>query len=200
LPFNVSGALEYPGEVVRSFVAVHINDAVRQALAEAQAALRKAGARVGWVAPENIHLTLAFLGDIPGERVPAIAGGLDEIAGRVHPFSFEVGGLGFFGGRRPKVIWAGVGEGGEALVQLQKDVATLLRRLEIPIEERPFHPHLTLGRARSSKGAEALTAAVNALRDARFGRVESKSVCLMRSVLRPRGPIYSVLHEAVLKA
>jgi RNA 2',3'-cyclic 3'-phosphodiesterase len=186
-------------DMVRAFVAVAISDDVRRRLAEEQARLRRTGARVSWVAPENIHLTLAFLGDVFPERIAGIGAALTRIGAATVPFEFAVAGLGYFGSQRsPRVIWAGITEGAEALGVLQQRVDRALRELDFTLEDRPFKPHLTFGRVRAPGGADELAARIDAARDVACGTVAVDRVLLMRSELRPAGPIYTVLHDAPL--
>ena len=188
------------GEIpLRSFVAIRLADAVRNALAAAQARHRESGAHVGWVPAGNIHLTLAFLGSVPAEMVESIGRSLDEVGAGTAPFPLRLAGVGWFGGQRPKVIWVGAGgEGAPALAALQAEVACRVADLGFAIEEREFHAHFTLGRVRSSRHAHELTTAVEEFRDANFGDVRVQSVSLMRSQLLPQGPLYSSLHESPL--
>lgn len=184
---------------VRAFIAVKLEADVRQALAEVQTKLKRSGAHVGWVQPENIHLTLVFLGNIGSNGIPGLSSGLDGISARKAPFSLEVNGIGSFGGKRPKVVWAGVeGSGMAALNVLQAEVAALVTSQGFVLEERAFHSHLTLGRVRSPRGAAELVSAMEAVKDIRFGTIAVRSVYLMRSQLQPQGPVYSVIHESPL--
>jgi 2'-5' RNA ligase len=184
---------------VRAFVAIEIGEDVRRRLAEAQDRLRRASAHVAWVPPQNIHVSLAFLGDIPRETiVPKVAAALDKAAGPVSPFGFDVAELGTFGSRRsPRVIWAGV-HGEEPLKALHGRVYAALAVLGLRLDEREFAPHLTLGRVRSPRGVEDLMKAIAALGQPAFGRVETTRVLLMRSTLLPSGAEYAVLHESPL--
>jgi len=185
---------------VRVFVAVVLGDTVRAALAEAIRLLRKTHPRVKWVAPENIHLTLAFLGEVPVERVEEIGSALEGVAAVSGAFSCAVKGVGWFGSpRSPRVVWAGIPED-PALMRLQADVAGALRQLGFTPEDRPFHPHLTMGRVKFSQDAIGLTEILREKRDTDFGAMPVERVLVMRSELRPQGPVYSVLREAVLPA
>jgi RNA 2',3'-cyclic 3'-phosphodiesterase len=187
------------GDLVRAFVAVAIDDAARGRLADAQERLRKRGVRIGWVAPANIHVTLAFLGDIPPAQADAVSAVLDGAAARTAPFAMAVAGLGWFGSRRaPRVVWAGVTAGADALVRLQARVAAGLGGLGLPLEARPFTPHLTLARVRPGQDSAGLADLLDDFRDAVFGTVAADRVLLMRSELQPRGPVYAVLHAAAL--
>ena len=185
---------------VRAFVAIEISDEVRTALVKAQQSLKRRDAHVGWVAPANVHLTLAFLGNVEPGKLQAIGGELDLIGADTPAFSFEVKGIGSFGGRRPKVVWAGVEEGSVQIEAVQKRVDTALRSLGFVLEDRPFLSHLTLGRVRSSRGSDALVEGIADWESSEFGRCGAARILLMRSQLRPEGPTYSVLHESPLRA
>ena len=187
-------------DFVRAFIAVAIGEDVRQALAGAQARLKSSRAHVGWVAPDHIHLTLAFLGETPASRLPELRAGLDTIATETLPFGFAVQDLGSFGGNRPRVVWAGVVlEDAAPLSALQGRVVAMLKTMGLPTEDREFHAHLTLGRTRSSRGSEELVRYLAEFKGRAFGRVDVSQILLMRSQLRPEGPVYSVLHSAALR-
>jgi 2'-5' RNA ligase len=186
-------------DMVRAFVAVEISDAVRQRLADEQARLGKSRARVSWVAPEKIHLTLAFLGDVLPEQAQTIGPALDGVGAQTAPLSYTVAGLGYFGSNRsPRVVWAGITKGADRLGVLQQRVGAALRALGFALESRPFRPHLTLGRVRSSREAAELAALIDSASDAPCGVVPVDRVLLMRSELRPQGAVYSVLHVSPL--
>lgn len=187
------------GEVLRTFVALEIGEDVRASLRAAQERLKAAGASVSWVPVGNIHLTLVFLGHIFESRVAALAEGLDQVAGKFEPFAFEVTGLGVFGSaRHPRVIWAGV-QAPPVLEALQREVAGVATSLGIALDDRPFRPHLTLGRVRGPQNLGALTSAFAAIKNTPHGSVRVGRLLLMRSQLDPRGARYSVLHESRLK-
>ncbi len=183
---------------MRVFVAVKINDEIRRRLGEVQQTLRRIDAHVGWVRPENVHLTLAFLGDIPRDALAPLFGGLDGLARERQPFVVEARGVGAFGGRRPKVIWVGVGDPSGALSDVQRRVAALCSELGLWVEEREFRPHLTIGRARSSRGGAALAKAMEPFAEADFGPVEIRDVHVMRSELLAGGPRHTELNRSPL--
>jgi 2'-5' RNA ligase len=182
--------------MVRLFVALEIAEDVRARLAERQERLRRTHAHVAWVAPGNLHVSLAFLGNVGRELVPLVSLVLDDCAAACPGFSLSVGGVGWFGSARsPRVLWAGVAAH-PAIMRLQEAVAQGLRQLGLKIEDRPFKPHITLGRVRSARGRAELVAAARELADAEAGTVACSRVVLMRSELRPDGAVYSVLHAA----
>jgi RNA 2',3'-cyclic 3'-phosphodiesterase len=184
---------------MRLFVAVDIPAEVRQGLASLQDRLRHAQADVSWVRPENIHVTLKFLGETDEKRLPSIREALAGVARTGAPFSMEVVGVGSFGGRVPRVVWVGVRDGAQPLTDLARQVERVLARLGFPKEKREFTAHLTLGRVRSPRNAQGLLAAVQEVREERFGTIAAKAFELVQSELRPSGSVYTTLERFSLR-
>ncbi len=134
---------------MRAFVAVFPPLEVREALAGAARELRVAG-EVRWIRPENLHLTLKFLGDVVPEDAPdRIAEVLGPLRLRHGPFEARISGFGGFpSARRARIVWAGIGGGSAPLRALALDVESSLEPLGFERENRAYVPHLTLGRAR----------------------------------------------------
>lgn len=152
-----------------------------------------------WVAAENLHLTLKFLGGVDEARVPAVIDALRAAVAGHRPFEIEVTGLGAFpSAARPRVLWAGVTTGHEAMTTLADAVETALARLGFPREDRAFSPHITFARIREQRRAPALAEALSIAATQRFGRVTVREVTLMRSDLSPRGARYTPLASAPL--
>lgn len=185
---------------LRAFVAIEIGEDVRRALGDLQERARRSGARVGWVAPQNIHLTVLFLGDIFPPQARGLAGALDEMAASLPSFECEAAGTGFFGSARsPRVLWAGV-RGAEAeLADVHARSRVAASRLGIRTEDRAFAPHLTLGRVRSGQRVGELTSAWASATNTRFGLVRVERLLLMQSHLEHQGVRYSILHASALK-
>ena len=193
---NPSAEKPDDGPFVRAFVAVELDEPSRQALAAALDRLRKTEAHVAWVPARNLHVSLVFLGDTPRTLVETIGLALDEAAVAVAPFSYEVADVGTFGNpRAPRVIWAGVAPC-PPLMTLQSRMAASFKALGLPLDEREFRPHVTLGRVRSPRGADRLKRALSEVAGQRFGQVRADSVALMRSRLAPGGAEYTLLHRA----
>jgi 2'-5' RNA ligase len=187
-------------EVGRLFLALEIDDAVRSRIAAVQQALRSLPCRVAWVPPENIHLTVAFLGDVFLTEVPALAAALDGAARAVGSFTLNIQGLGTFGPPRvPRVVWAGVAAPPRELFALHQAAADVLERAGMRVEDRPFAPHLTLGRVKSARGAGALTSHLASIKNTAFGNVRMVRLLLMCSHLELPRAKYSVLHASSLK-
>ena len=181
-------------ERVRSFVAILLSEEVRAAVAAEIARLRPLAPRVSWISPPNLHLTLKFLGEVPSEALEQAKEGLAEAVAGAAPFGLHFGGLGAFPGMaRPRVLWVGIDEGGQAAQALQARVDAALTRRGFAREERPYSPHLTIGRVREPRGLARLQQAM--VQDARtdFGRLEVGRLSLMRSDLSPAGTRYTEL-------
>ena len=133
---------------MRLFVAVFPPPEVRETLVRAARALT-AGGNVRLTVPENVHLTLKFLGDVAETDLEPVKEALEPLCGEREPFEATTSGFGAFPSeRRARVLWAGVGGGSEELAALARDVDAALQPLGFAREDRPYVPHITLGRAR----------------------------------------------------
>jgi 2'-5' RNA ligase len=181
---------------IRSFIAIEIPPPLKARMEEIQRELRGTDADVKWVRPEAIHLTLKFLGPIRQEDVERISRALAPIVSGGESFEVRVKGLGCFPHpRSPRVVWLGVDRGREALARLQGGIERKTAELSFPPEDRPFSPHLTLGRVRSPRGRTGLAQALERHRDAEIGSFQAREVILFRSELRPSGAVYTKLSE-----
>jgi RNA 2',3'-cyclic 3'-phosphodiesterase len=183
---------------MRAFLAIAVNDAVRAELARMQQTLGRTPAKVKWVEPANLHLTMQFLGEIDTAQADAVAAAMAGAAEGFEPFACRIEGLGCFPPNGlPRVVWAGVGQGAEAILRLH---AALEQRL-VPLgfeAERRFVPHVTLGRVKSPRGAGELAAAVERQRPAAFGACRVEAVMLYRSELTPQGAVYHKVAKQTL--
>jgi 2'-5' RNA ligase len=185
-------------ERVRAFVAVDVGDTVREEVARVQAALRGAAPGARWTAPELCHVTLTFLGSVELESLPAITAACRGAADENAPFELTFSGLGAFPRwRGARVLWMGVGPGLDRLRRLQASVERALLPLGFAPEPRGFSPHLTLARFKQPPD-RSLAAAAGAYQGLPFGCVRVGDVRLMRSDLRPGGPVYTVLESLPL--
>ena len=188
-------------ELIRAFIAAEISPEVRDHLTAAQAVLKRLPCRIGWVAPHNIHLTLIFLGDIFSDRLADVTTIMDTAATAAKPVHGEARSLGIFGNpRHPRVIWAGLTGNLEPLLKVQAEMTTALKTRGFYLEDRPFSPHLTLGRFRAAKGAAELGEALGKYRETTFGCFTVDRLMLMRSRLTSNGPAYETLHQAEFPA
>lgn len=184
---------------VRVFIAVDVPGALQGKLGAVVDGLRHLPGDVRWVSAPHLHFTLRFLGEIPLERVAPVGEAVQEVASRHSEFALTVAGLGLFPERgAPRVVWLGIREGRAELSALHSDLEMALERLGFAKEERPFAPHLTLGRLRGAPPGPWREAAL-AFGDEPLLSFRVKEVRVMRSELTRRGPIYSVLSASPLK-
>ena len=182
---------------VRCFVAVLLPDRVRAGLAAVSAELRGRAPGLVWVQADNLHLTLRFLGEVEPATLERVREAVTVAAAAVAPFTVTLGGLGGFPpGRAPRVVWAGVVVGDAGLGALHAGLDAALLARGIPGESRAFHPHVTLARARESRGAGGLAGVLGA--GPAFGEIRVAALHLMRSELHPKGARHTVLMEAPL--
>ncbi len=190
-------------EEVRCFIAIELPDGVKRDLRELQAQLKAASlAPVKWVDPENIHLTLKFLGNVAAGRLDKIGQAMTEAVRGTSPFSLEVKELGVFPDpKRVQIVWVGVSGETEKLAILQQRIESGLEKLGFPPENRRFTPHLTLARLRDRATPQEREKLGQTIAETEFDSTQSfmvNSVRLMKSQLTPEGPIYSQLSSAAL--
>lgn len=182
---------------MRLFTAIELTDDARGKIAAEQARLRRAlgrGARP--VRPEHMHLTLAFIGETPEARGAAIVGAMEQPLAMT-PFTVAFGGIGVFPPRgAPRVLWLGVREGEAAMIELYREVADRLSKLDVEAERRPYHPHLTLARWRESRPSDR--PAPDRASPTVVARIDVSFVTLFESRLSSTGPAYTALARAPL--
>jgi RNA 2',3'-cyclic 3'-phosphodiesterase len=185
-----------PASTIRAFVAANLNPDLQAALAMAQDRLKATRADIGWVRPENLHLTLKFLGQVEADRVRAIGEGVAAAATGSGPVHLVFQGLGAFPRpREARVVWVGLSHGAEALAAIQSRIEAALESLGFAREARPFTAHLTLGRVRGPARREQLARALAEAPTEALGEMMLDRIELMKSDLSARGARYSVLHS-----
>ena len=184
---------------MRLFIAINPTADERARLADASRELRESPFPVRWVAPDSVHLTLKFLGEVPEPRVPELSSSLGEAVRGTARFEMSLSGFGAFPSlRRPQVVWVGV-KPNSTLSTLQEAVEEAMALLGFERETRSSHPHLTLGRAqRRARPAEFSGLDELIKRLAYEDTYPVHAVDLMRSTLRPSGAVYDVIHRAEL--
>ena len=184
---------------MRLFVALDLDDNARQAIAVLQQRIAKAlgsSQSMKMVDPARMHLTLAFLGEIAESKAPPIVEAL-SINFDFRSFAVEFQGVGVFPRRgAPRVLWLGVGHGASEIIQLEREVVRRLEGLGITLEQRPFHPHLTLARWRTSRPADRRHVPSDESRT--VAKVTVDRVTLYQSRLSAAGPAYTALTRATL--
>ena len=182
-------------EMIRSFIAFDIDDkSMLRKLSEAQDQLVNTGASLKLVNPENIHITMRFLGDIHPSMIDAIHGEMEGVS--FTSFNVELRGIGVFPNMKYlKVVWAGIQKGSDELKNVFDQLEPRLRKLDFKPDSKGFSPHLTIARVRTGRNKAELMKCVEELRDHEFGVLKAECLRLKKSVLTPKGPIYSTLKE-----
>jgi 2'-5' RNA ligase len=164
-------------------------------LKELQGELRPLTKSVRWVAPESIHITLKFVGEIPDKRIEDIDTALTGLSWK--PFTVTVRGVGFFPGTRsPRVLWAGMEA--PTMQGLVERLDTRMERLGFEKEKRAFRPHITLARANNTRIESALVSGAAPYEEHEFGSFTVDRVFLFKSTLNPSGAVYEKLKEYAL--
>ena len=179
-------------ETFRAFIAIDLPESVKSFLSEAQEALKSYGFRVKWVRPQNIHLTLKFLGDTATADINKIAEAMMLAARGCPAMSLAARGIGFFPHvRRPRVIWAGLDGQLEILANLQQTLDAQLVDVGFARDSRAFKSHLTLGRVRGKIAPDRIKTAMDKLKDFESESFEIDEIILFKSELRPTGAVYT---------
>jgi 2'-5' RNA ligase len=187
-------------ERIRAFVAVELNASVRARLSAAIEQLRASRTRVSWTKPDNLHVTLRFLGDIECEAIDRIGHELDQTLADCSSFALLARGLGAFPNlRKPKTIWCGVEGGVAALEDVQTRIETVCHAAGLDADAKPFHPHITLGRVRDRAPLRDLVQVMHNLREFEGGEVEVSAVTLFSSTLNSGGSVYKALRKFELR-
>lgn len=182
-------------ERIRSFIAFDIDDEqVVKCFAEAQQMLARTGADLKLVKPENIHVTMRFLGNITPPMVDSIYEAMQKVF--FSSFEVEIRGLGAFPKMQyARVIWAGIRKGAEQLSNISDQLEPRLRELGFRPDPKGFSPHLTIARVKSGRNKAGLIRRIKDSVNYEFGIVKAECLRLKRSVLTPKGPFYSTLKE-----
>ena len=187
---------------LRTFIGIDLGKSIRDRCVAQQDTLARSGAEVKWVEPENIHLTLLFLGEVEDRALPALCKAVADGCAGQDVFTLSVESVGCFPNpRRPRVVWVGVGAG-------SAEVCALHDALEAPLlelgcyrrEDRPYTPHITLGRVKSDRPTDALATALARQAKWRGGDTEVREIHVLSSELRSEGPVYTILSRAKLRA
>lgn len=187
-------------EKIRTFIAIKLTSEIISGISRVQEELKRSGAKVKWVWPENIHLTLKFLGYITSEELERVKVAAREAFKPFRSFGINVSDLGAFPKiNYPRVIWLGIAKGKEELKRLTFTLEGRLARIGFAREKREFSSHLTLGRVKSQKGIGGLIEALINTETSHLGSMKVDKIAIIQSELKPQGPVYTSLEEIDLK-
>jgi 2'-5' RNA ligase len=183
---------------LRSFIAIELPREIKENIDKGTEGLKSTGADVKWVKADNLHLTLKFLGNTPERYLHNIKDRLESVAKLHNKFDIRISGVGVFPNTKNlRVVWIGIKDS-EMILKLQRDIDESLKEFGFEIEDREFKPHLTIGRVRSHKNKDILIKELATLKTVDFGKIEVKSIALMKSELKPTGAEYFTMSEILL--
>lgn len=186
-------------ETIRTFLAVELTPEVRQHLADVQELLMRAGARVKWTPPEHIHLTLVFLGNVPADAIPELEDAVRDACRDFSTIKLTVGGTGCFPPKgKPRVLWSGIEEPTGELLGLQKALVEATKPFAEKVDDRPYKPHLTLGRVRKGRVPFELSDMVDELAEEGGPTFVAREVVIFRSDLSSVGARYTPMAKIPL--
>jgi 2'-5' RNA ligase len=188
-------------EMTRTFIAIPLPEPTLVAVERLQESLRGEVPGLRWTSGRQLHLTLAFLGDVPTLGLDSLCDAVSGAIAPLPPFELVVGGLGAFPGpARARVLWAGVSGGSlPELGRLQREVARAATQAGHPPAETRFHPHVTIARSRAGRGPSPdLRHLCESHHSWRAGPLPVAAVEAIASELSPGGPIYRMLRSSAL--
>jgi 2'-5' RNA ligase len=184
----------------RTFIAVPVERFSHDRLVGLQERLAAGNVPAKWVEPENLHITLLFLGEVNSRELPDICATVERAARPTKPFAMTLAGAGAFPTpRRPRTLIVHIAEGGPELIALHDAIETPLLELGCyRREERPFRPHLTIGRVKGQPGDE-VGGIIKQFEGWQGGQSHVDEVLVLGSELRPQGPEYTVFCSVPLR-
>jgi len=179
--------------MVRCFLAIELPEPTLNELQELRSRIVLPQFDVRWVKLENIHLTVRFFGEIPFEDIKRLSEAIRLGAQEIDPFRIVIKGVGAFPNiGNPRVIWTGI-EDPAPIVRLEQSISKELDQISWPPPDKPFRPHMTLGRVRSDRGRRELRECVERNKDTTVGEFQANHISLIKSDLHRAGPLYTVL-------
>ncbi len=177
---------------MRAFIAIDVNEGVRNNLVKAQERVGTKAAKIKFVEPENLHITIKFLGEINEATAEEVKKALAEIAKKYRKHRVRVKGIGVFPNPNyVRVIWAGI-ENDEGIKAIARDVEREMRRLGFK-KDKDFVAHITIGRVKFVRDKLELEMALKDLANEDFGEFDVEAIELKKSTLTPKGPIYETV-------
>ena len=179
------------GETIRTFIAIPLSKPNQDSLSAITASFKKLDPDIKWVKPNNIHITLRFLGELKTNRFRDVLRAFPDVLPATPGFQISIHHLGAFPRiQRPRVIWAGITNGANHLSRMAEKIETALCRLGFPKADKPFSPHITLGRVRSPRNLQQWIPLLESYTWTSAFIQDVQEVILYRSTLTPQGPTY----------
>ena len=186
-------------ETIRTFIAVEIPENIASSIRDLQQGLKDYGIDIRWIRPENIHMTLKFLGDVAVVDIDRISGAIYKAVDGTASISLKSKGIGVFPGvKHARVLWVGLTGQLEYLMRLQKTLDENLKDIGFSKEKRPFKGHLTIGRIKEKINYKKIVDALTAFRNFESETFIANKIILFKSELKPQGAVYTKLASASL--
>jgi 2'-5' RNA ligase len=183
-------------DTLRAFIALEMPSLVKDIVRESQETLQRAGIHLRWVRPENVHLTLRFLGDITTDTAHGLRAVLGSLAEETPAFFLKIKGAGVFpGAARPRVLWLGLAGETDLLEGMYRRLSMLLSRQGVPEEKRPFRGHLTIGRAKGRLNADIVRTQLVEMNKTVSAPFSADRIGLFKSDLTAGGAVYTPLFQ-----
>jgi 2'-5' RNA ligase len=184
---------------MRTFIAIEVPSEIKSALAALQTELRRVEADVSWTRPENIHLTLKFLGEVDKGRIREIEKACVDSVAEFQPFALSLKNTGAFpNSRQPRALWAGLSGEIEKLLEMRRRLEEKLALIGFEREQKEFRPHLTIGRVKSNRKTRELIAIADLYLLPALS-FDVNEIVVMKSELHPSGARYTRISVATLR-
>ena len=180
----------------RGFIAIDIN--VTPNILNLLKDITNSNADVKLVEPQNIHITLKFLGDVQEDNIDEIEQIMKDSVKEIEPFTLKLSGTGVFPNQNYiRIVWIGIKDA-DIMETISRSIDERLSQLGFKREKRGFSAHLTIGRVKTAKNKQLLLKAIERYKDFEFSTQEVNSIKLKKSDLTSKGPIYTTLREVKL--
>lgn len=186
---------------MRAFIAVEIDEQLKQKISKLISNLKKSGADAKWITENQMHITLKFLGNISKDKIGEISDALSIVSSDFKSFKITFSKIGAFPNLdHPRIIWLGIDDNGaESLKMLNKNLENTLKKSGFREEDHSFQPHLTLARIKSGRNISGLVKLIKETDFASGNYTQINKLTLFQSTLNPGGTIYTVISEKYLQ-
>ena len=186
--------------IIRTFIALPVAGSPVEAVSAMIGDMQEAGVSAKWVEPQNMHLTLKFLGDLPRTRIQPLTDAVNRAVQGEPRFEIALRGAGAFPSpARPRVLWVGVSEGADRVARLSRSIDESTMASGFAPADKAFRPHLTIGRVRGESAGTRGADVISRYSDAFWGTVSVDCIHVVASVLKPSGPVYTSLARIPLE-
>lgn len=185
---------------MRCFIAIDMPEDIKRSISDFISKIDHKIKGIRWVLPENIHLTLKFLGELEDNQIKEVKKKISDISSNHSNFDINISKIGGFPTlKKPNILWIGIEES-ENLKALYDDIENSLLEIGFEKEDRKFSPHLTIGRVKDKRDIDSVIKAIASFQNFYFGTAKVNEILLMRSILKPSGAEYSKIEIFNLKA